>query len=153
MTRVVITYGTFDLFHYGHLMLLRRLRALGDKLLVGVSTDEFNQVKGKRTIIPFDHRIALVGAVRYVDECFAEHHWEQKRDDILRFKATVFAMGDDWQGKFDHLKSLCEVVYLPRTENISSTEIKYTLNTKLVDELDRISGAVDKLQDIVKALR
>ena len=153
MTRVVITYGTFDWFHYGHLMLLQRLKALGDKLVVGVSTDAFNAVKGKRTIIPFDHRIALVGAVRHVDACFAEDNWAQKPDDIRRFGATVFAMGQDWEGKFDALKAHCEVVYLPRTDNISSTDIKYTLNSQLVDELSRISSAVDSLQTIVKALR
>lgn len=153
MTRTVITYGTFDLFHYGHLRLLERLRAMGDRLVVGVSTDEFNELKGKRTIIPFEHRLALVAAVKHVDCCFAEESWNQKESDIRRFGASVFAMGDDWVGKFDHLKVMCEVAYLPRTENISSSEIKYALNSKLLLEIGKISEALATLDAVVRALR
>lgn len=126
-TRTILTYGTFDLFHVGHLNLLRRLKALGDRLIVGVSTDEFNALKGKRTVMPYEHRAQIVGAMRYVDEVIPETCWEQKRDDIRRLEVATFAMGSDWQGKFDDLNDLCEVIYLPRTEYISSTEVKRTV--------------------------
>lgn len=124
MTRKVITYGTFDLFHIGHIRLLERLAALGDHLTVCVSTDEFNAVKGKTAVMSWEQRAALVGACRYVDRVLPEKGWGQKREDILREKIDVFAMGDDWEGKFDDLKDLCEVVYLPRTKDVSSTSLK-----------------------------
>ena len=122
--KTVLTYGTFDLFHIGHLNLLKRARALGDKLIVAVSTDEFNATKGKTTLMPFEHRVELVRSVRYVDEVIAEHQWEQKIVDVQQHKVDVFVMGSDWQGKFDFLKPYCEVVYLPRTDNVSSTDLK-----------------------------
>ena len=122
--KTVLTYGTFDLFHIGHLNLLKRARALGDKLIVAVSTDEFNATKGKTTLMPFEHRVELVRSVRYVDEVIAEHQWEQKIADVQQHKVDVFVMGSDWQGKFDFLKPYCEVVYLPRTDNVSSTDLK-----------------------------
>src|SRR5690606_20365077 len=99
----VITYGTFDLFHIGHVNLLRRLRALGDRLVVGCSTDEFNALKGKKTVMPYEHRAQILAALRYVDAVFPEANWEQKRDDILRERADIFAMGEDWAGRFDDL--------------------------------------------------
>ncbi|MBK6800159.1 adenylyltransferase/cytidyltransferase family protein [Novosphingobium sp.] len=120
----VLTYGTFDLFHIGHLRLIQRLRALGDRLVVGISTDEFNARKGKQSIIPYADRAAIVAAIRGVDEVFPEHDWSQKADDIQRFGADIFAMGDDWAGKFDDLAQYCSVVYLERTAGISSTKIK-----------------------------
>lgn len=126
-SRTILTYGTFDLFHVGHLNLLRRLKALGERLIVGVSTDEFNALKGKRTVMPYEHRAQIVAAMRYVDEVIPETCWEQKRDDIHRLDVSTFAMGSDWQGKFDDLKDICEVIYLPRTEYISSTEVKKTV--------------------------
>lgn len=122
--KTVLTYGTFDLFHIGHLNLLKRARALGDKLIVAVSTDEFNATKGKTTLMPFEHRVELVRSVRYVDEVIAEHQWEQKIVDVQQHKVDVFVMGSDWQGKFDFLKPYCDVVYLPRTDNVSSTDLK-----------------------------
>jgi glycerol-3-phosphate cytidylyltransferase len=122
--KTVLTYGTFDLFHIGHLNLLKRARALGDKLIVAVSTDEFNATKGKTTLMPFEHRVELVRSVRYVDEVIAEHQWEQKIADVQQHKVDVFVMGSDWQGKFDFLTPYCEVVYLPRTDNVSSTDLK-----------------------------
>jgi glycerol-3-phosphate cytidylyltransferase len=121
---VILTYGTFDMFHIGHLQLLRRLRDMGTQLIVGVSTDEFNARKGKRAVVPFDDRAAIVAGVRYVDHVIAEHDWAQKRGDILAHDVEIFGMGDDWLHKFDDLTDLCRVVYLPRTPNISSTEIK-----------------------------
>ena len=122
--KTVLTYGTFDLFHIGHLNLLKRARELGDKLIVAVSTDEFNVTKGKTTLMPFEHRVELVRSVRFVDEVIAESNWEQKISDVQQHKVDVFVMGSDWQGKFDFLKPYCEVVYLPRTDNVSSTELK-----------------------------
>ncbi len=127
--RTVITYGTFDLFHVGHLSLLQRLAKLGDRLIVAVSTDEFNQSKGKRTVIPFHDRCEVVSALKCVDMVIPETCWEQKAPDIRRYGAAVLGMGDDWQGRFDDLGSLCDVVYLPRTPGISSTQIKQAIAT------------------------
>jgi glycerol-3-phosphate cytidylyltransferase len=121
---VGITYGTFDLFHIGHLRILERTRALCDRLVVGVSTDEFNALKGKRTAVPFDDRAAIVKALRWVDEVIPETSWEQKPGDIQRLGVDVLVMGNDWAGKFDHLKAFCDVVYLPRTPGISTTELR-----------------------------
>lgn len=126
---VVITYGTFDLFHYGHLRLLERAAALGDKLVVGVSTDEFNRIKGKQCVQPYEERAAIVAALKVVDAVFPEYCWEQKIDDIKRWKATIFVMGDDWRGKFDHLHAYCRVVYLERTPGISTTARKELLTS------------------------
>jgi glycerol-3-phosphate cytidylyltransferase len=123
----VITYGTFDLFHIGHLRLLERARALGDRLIVAVSSDEFNEDKGKNTIIPYADRVAIVKAIKCVDLVIPEHTWDQKQNDIREHDVSVFVMGDDWKGEFDQLKELCEVVYLPRTENISTTELKRSM--------------------------
>lgn len=125
----VITYGTFDLLHYGHIELLRRAKALGDYLIVALSTDEFNEnEKHKKSYFSYDRRRALVEAVRYVDLVIPEVSWEQKADDIKRLGVDVFVIGDDWKGKFDHLSELCEVVYLPRTPEISSSMIKKKLS-------------------------
>lgn len=127
--KTVITYGTFDLFHVGHVNLLKRARELGDRLVVAVSTDEFNlQEKGKTTIVPYEHRVKVLESCRYVDMVIPEHGWAQKEHDIQKYGVDVFVMGDDWLGKFDELKSLCEVVYFPRTQNISSSEIKNALS-------------------------
>ena len=123
MSRVV-TYGTFDLLHVGHLRLLERARALGSSLAVGVSTEAFNAVKGKEAVVPFEERCELLLGLACVDEVFAEETWEQKKADIARLQAKVFAMGSDWAGEFDHLAVMCEVVYLPRTEFISSTVLR-----------------------------
>lgn len=122
--KTVITYGTFDLFHVGHLKLLERARALGDRLIVAVSTDTFNEGKGKRTVIPYADRAAIVQALQVVDAVIPEESWEQKTEDIRRLGVDVFVMGEDWKGKFDELKALCEVVYLPRTALVSTTSIK-----------------------------
>lgn len=123
----VLTYGTFDIFHIGHLRLLQRLRALGDHLTVGVSTDAFNALKGKTTLVPYEDRAALVAACRFVDAVIPEEHWEQKRTDVQRLGISVFGMGGDWEGRFDELNDVCRVVYLPRTVGISSTELKARL--------------------------
>jgi len=121
---VAITYGTYDLFHVGHLNLFRRIKEQWDTLVVAVSTDEFNALKGKRSAVPFEDRIALVRGCRYVDLAIPETDWAQKTQDIRRYGVQAFVMGDDWQGRFDELKALCEVVYLPRTQGVSSSELK-----------------------------
>ncbi len=129
--KTVLTYGTFDLFHIGHLRLLERAKALSDggKLIVAISTDEFNwNMKQKRSAIPYADRAAIVGALKCVDLVIPEESWEQKVNDIEKYKVDTFVMGDDWVGKFDFLKSHCDVVYLSRTEGISSTQIKKTLH-------------------------
>lgn len=123
--RKVITYGTFDLLHYGHINLFKRAKQLGDYLIVALSTDEFNQnEKNKMCYFSYEERKKLVEAIRFVDLVIPENSWEQKVDDIKEFKADVFVMGDDWKGKFDYLSEYCEVVYLERTPEISTTQIK-----------------------------
>ncbi len=123
----VITYGTFDLFHIGHLNILKRAKAQGDYLVVAVSTDEFNLIKDKICTYPYSDRAAIVEALKYVDEVIPENNWKQKIDDIKNNDIDIFVMGNDWTGKFDFLEELCEVVYLPRTDGISTTEIKSKL--------------------------
>lgn len=121
---IAITYGTYDLFHVGHVRLFMRIKARFDRLIVAVSTDEFNALKGKKSVMPYADRVELVSSCRHVDAVIPETHWEQKPDDIRRFGCTAFVMGDDWKGRFDELRSLCQVIYLPRTEGVSSTELK-----------------------------
>ena len=127
----IITYGTFDLFHIGHLRLLQRVKKLGDHLTVAVSTDEFNSIKGKKTLIPYEQRKEIVENVKCVDQVIPETCWEQKENDIQTFNIDIFAIGNDWEGKFDFLKKHCEVVYLPRTVDISSTDIKKQMDAFL----------------------
>ena len=124
----VITYGTFDLLHYGHINLLRRAKQHGDYLIVALSTDEFNlQEKRKKSYFSYEQRKQLLEAIRYVDLVIPEYSWEQKETDIKEFKIDTFVMGNDWEGKFDWLKEFCDVVYLERTPEISTTQIKEEL--------------------------
>ncbi|MEC2055453.1 glycerol-3-phosphate cytidylyltransferase [Peribacillus psychrosaccharolyticus] len=123
----VITYGTFDLLHWGHINLLKRAKALGDYLVVAISTDEFNDLKNKKAYHSFENRKMILEAIRYVDEVIPEDTWEQKKDDIIREGIDIFVMGDDWEGKFDELAEYCDVVYLPRTIGISTSMIKKDL--------------------------
>ena len=109
----VITYGTCALFHYGHMRILERAKSFGDYLIVAVSTEEFNAVKGKRCIYPSEYRSIIVASIKYVDQVIPENNWEQKVDDVTKYKIDVLVMGDDWEGKFDCLSNLCHVVYLP----------------------------------------
>ena len=128
LMKKVITYGTFDLLHAGHINILRRAKDLGDYLIVAVSSDEFNAIKGKKAYHSFEDRKLILEAIKYVDEVIPEEHWEQKVEDVVDHNVDVFVMGDDWVGEFDFLKDHCEVVYLPRTEGISTTKIKQDLN-------------------------
>lgn len=151
--KVIITYGTFDIFHVGHLNLFERMRALGDRLVVGVSTDSFNELKGKKTIMPYEERARIISALKCVDAVFPENDWQQKRDDILREKADIFVMGSDWAGHFDDLKGLCQVIYLPRTTGISSTDIKNVIKGEVRDELigikNSLIGVQSKISDLL----
>ncbi|KRE10463.1 glycerol-3-phosphate cytidylyltransferase [Bacillus sp. Root239] len=129
MTKV-ITYGTFDLIHYGHINLLERAKALGDSLIVGISTDEFNDIKGKHSFYSYENRKRILESIKYVDCVIGETNWEQKIEDIIKHDIDIFVMGDDWKGKFDFLQEYCQVIYLPRTEGISSTIVKQYLTNK-----------------------
>lgn len=120
----VITYGTFDLIHNGHINILRRAKELGDHLTVAISSDEFNAIKGKKAYHSYENRKLILEAIRYVDKVIPENEWEQKIDDVKNHDIDVFVMGDDWEGKFDFLSDYCEVIYLPRTVGISTTKIK-----------------------------
>jgi glycerol-3-phosphate cytidylyltransferase len=124
----VITYGTYDLFHVGHLNMLKRAKELGDYLIVAVSSDRFNwEEKGKKCFVKDVDRATIVEAIKYVDEVIFEDSWEQKKEDVVKYDVDVFVIGDDWEGEFDFLKEFCEVVYLSRTEGISTTQIKEEL--------------------------
>ena len=123
----VITYGTFDLLHIGHINLLRRAKEFGDYLIVGLSSDEFNLLKGKKAFFDFNERKKILESIKYVDNVIVENSWEQKILDIKKYNVDILVMGDDWFGKFDYLKEYCKVIYLPRTKNISTTFIKNKL--------------------------
>jgi glycerol-3-phosphate cytidylyltransferase len=120
----VLTYGTFDLLHWGHINLLQRAKEYGDYLVVAISTDEFNALKNKKAFHSYENRKFILEAIRYVDEVIPENTWEQKIEDVKKHDIDVFVMGDDWKGQFDFLKEFCEVIYLPRTVGISTTKIK-----------------------------
>lgn len=126
----VITYGTFDLLHWGHINILKRAKEMGDYLIVAISTDEFNRLKHKQSYHNFENRKMILEAIRYVDEVIPENSWDQKVEDVKKHDVNLFVMGDDWKGEFDFLKEHCEVVYLSRTEGISTSQIKTELASK-----------------------
>ncbi len=150
--KTVITYGTFDMFHIGHLKLLQRQKNLGDKLIVAVSTDEFNEEKNKKNLIPFEQRKEIIENIKCVDMVIAEEAWDQKIKDIEKYNVDIFSMGDDWEGKFDFLYEYCEVVYLPRTQNISTTTLKKSLSNFLSIPRDDLIKAFDILAALKKDL-
>ncbi|MGD7043300.1 glycerol-3-phosphate cytidylyltransferase [Jeotgalibacillus proteolyticus] len=125
--KTVLTYGTYDLLHWGHIHLLKRARDLGDELIVALSTDEFNELKHKDAYHSYEHRKLILESIQYVDKVIPEENWEQKISDVKTHKVDIFVMGDDWKGEFDFLKEYCEVVYLDRTNGISTTKIKKDL--------------------------
>ena len=127
--RRILTYGTFDLLHYGHIRLLKRAKQLGDYLVVALSTDEFNEIKGKKAYHNYETRKKMLEAIRYVDLVIPEENWEQKINDVEKYEVDIVVMGSDWAGsdKFNYLQDYCEVVYLDRTEGISTTKIKEDL--------------------------
>jgi len=148
----VLTYGTFDMFHIGHLNLLKRAKELGDELFVGLSTDEFNTIKGKKTFFPYEERKAIVESIKCVDFVFSEHDWEQKIEDIKKYNIDIFVIGDDWEGKFDHLKEYCEVVYLPRTRNISTSFLKSKIKSYLDINIKNIKKLNDEINNLINVL-
>ena len=149
MSVTVVTYGTFDLFHVGHVRLLKRLKAMGDKLVVGLSTDSFNQLKGKNVVIPFADRKEVLLSCRYVDDVFEEDCWEQKRHDLIRENADIFAIGDDWAGKFDDLEDIVKVLYLPRTKDISTTELKTVMREINEEKVREAKNVATHLVDLL----
>lgn len=151
----VLTYGTFDLFHIGHLNLINRLADMGDRLIIAVSTDEFNAGKGKTSVVSYEDRSRIISSIKGVDLVIPETSWEQKASDIKEHDVDIFAIGEDWTGKFDDLKELCDVVYLPRTDGISSTEIKQMLRvldpqhiTEMQDALSVMSRLLEHYRDL-----
>ena len=124
----IITYGTYDLLHYGHIELLRRAKEMGEYLIVALSTDEFNKLKNKKSYYDYEQRKMMLESIRYVDLVIPENDWEQKISDVEKYHVDTFIMGHDWEGEFDFLKDYCEVVYLPRTEGISTTKVKSDLS-------------------------
>lgn len=146
VSKVVITYGTFDMFHVGHLKLLQRLSEMADRVIVAVSTDEFNLGKGKKTLIPYEQRAQIVESIKYVDLVIPEESWEQKLQDVKKYDVDIFAIGEDWKGKFDFLSDLCEVRYLERTKDISTTELKRSLKNFLSIPQEDLRQAFEVLE-------
>lgn len=151
--KTILTYGTFDLLHVGHVRLIKRLKSLGHYLIVGVSTDEFNKEKGKASIYPFEERREIIESISLVDKVIPEHSWDQKVRDINEHRVDILAMGDDWAGKFDTLSSEVEVVYLPRTEGISTTDVRTVISRVEEDKLLALECAVDQVSRLVTKLR
>jgi len=150
MKKIILTYGTFDMFHIGHLRLLQRLSKLGDELIVAVSSDEFNEIKNKTVLIPYDQRAEIVQNISCVDKVIPEHNWEQKILDVQKYNVDVFAMGDDWTGEFDFLQEYCEVVYLERTKDISTTQLKKSLTNFLSIPKEDILNAFKVIETLKK---
>jgi glycerol-3-phosphate cytidylyltransferase len=148
--KIIITYGTFDMFHIGHLKLLQRLKELGDKLIVAVSTDEFNKGKGKKVMIPYEQRAEIIANIKCVDKVIPENTWEQKIEDIQKYNVDIFAIGDDWEGKFDFLKEYCEVIYLKRTQDISTTQLKKSLTNFMSIPKEDIINAFEVIELLKK---
>jgi len=150
MKTKIITYGTFDMFHIGHLKLLQRLSKMADELIVGISTDNFNSLKGKTTLIPYEQRAEIVSNIKCVSKVISEDNWEQKKEDIQKYNIDIFAMGNDWIGKFDFLEQYCKVIYLPRTKDISTTKLKKSLTNFLSIPKDDITHTFDVLETLRK---
>ncbi len=142
--KVVITYGTFDLLHYGHIRLLKRAKDMGDYLIVGLSTDKFNEEgKGKKAFFSYKIRKEILESVKYVDKIIPQHSFEQKVDDIINNHVDIHVSGDDWKGKWDYLRQYCEVIYLPRTKNISTSLIKESIS----NDKQRTKSSVITMQE------
>ena len=150
MQTTIITYGSFDMFHIGHLKLLQRLSKLGDELIVAVSTDEFNKIKNKMALIPYEQRAEIVANIKCVDKVIPEDNWEQKIDDIQKYNVDIFAIGNDWKGKFDFLKEHCDVIYLERTKDISTTQLKKSLTNFLSIPKEDILNAFKIIETLKK---
>lgn len=145
----IITYGTFDLLHVGHIRLLKRIKKLGDNLIVGLSTDEFNLVKGKKSIYSFADRKEILESLEYVDKVIPENNWEQKITDIKKHQVDLFVMGDDWSGKFDYLMEFTEVCYLPRTQGISTTDVKSVVGNISEEKKQALKNLLSEASKII----
>ena len=145
MSKTVITYGTFDMFYIGHLKLPQRQKELRDRLIVAVSTDRFNEEKNKKLLIPYEQRVEIVANIKCVDEVIAEESWGQEIADMEKHNVDIFSMGKDWEGKFDFLKEYCEVAYLERTKDISTTKLKRSLSNFLSIPREDLIKAFDIL--------
>jgi len=150
LEKTIITYGTFDMFHIGHLKLLQRLKNMADKLIVGISTDEFTLAKGKKVMIPYEQRAEIVENIKCVDKIIPEKSWEQKVTDVKKYGIDIFAIGDDWAGEFDFLKEHCEVVYLERTKDISTTQLKKSLTNFMSIPKEDIINAFEVIELLKK---
>ncbi len=150
MKKTIITYGTFDMFHIGHLRLLQRLKDMADELIVAISTDEFNRGKGKKVMIPYEQRAEIVANIKCVDKVIPEESWEQKVIDVKKYDINIFAIGDDWKGEFDFLKEYCEVVYLERTKDISTTKLKKSLTNFMSIPKEDIINAFEIIEALKK---
>lgn len=144
----VITYWTFDILHVGHINILRRARELWDHLTVAISSDEFNTIKNKKSFYSFEERKLMLEAIKYVDEVIPENDWEQKTRDVRERNIDIFVMGDDWEGKFNFLKEFCEVIYLPRTPDISTTKLKSDLKWLTEESIAKIEDAIVAIKDL-----
>ena len=148
----LITYGTFDLFHVGHVRLLKRISNLGDYLTVACSTDKFNSIKGKKCIFPYEERKEILESCSFVDRVIPENNWEQKIEDIEKYNIDLFVMCSDWTGKFDYLQESTNVLYLPRTENISSTNVKKAINAynqeTLISSINLLSQGLEEIKKL-----
>lgn len=140
------------MFHIGHLRLLERLKGMADELIVGVSTEDFNEIKNKKALMPFEQRVEVIASIGHVDKVIPEASWDQKIIDIQKYNVDLLGMGNDWRGKFDYLAKYCEVVYLERTENISTTALKMSLDKLLSVPREDIIRALDVLELLQKDL-
>lgn len=148
----IITYWTFDILHKWHINILKRAKELWDYLIVWISTDEFNSIKNKKSFYSYEERKYLLESIKYVDEVIPENNWFQKRDDILNNDISIFVMWDDWEWKFDELKDICEVRYLPRTPDISTTELKKVIKTLNNENIENIEKALDWIKELNKLI-
>jgi len=148
----IITYGTFDMLHKWHINILKRAKELWDYLIVWISSDEFNKIKDKTSFYSYEERKYLLEAIKYVDKVIPENHWEQKVEDIEKYDIDTFVMWNDWEGKFDELKEFCNVKYLERTPDISTTQLKWVLKSINSESIDKIEDVLDALKEFKKIL-
>lgn len=148
----IITYWTFDILHKWHINILKRAKELWDYLVVWISTDDFNNLKNKKSFYSYEERKYLLESIKYVDEVIPENDWAQKKEDIKKYSIDTFVMWDDWEWKFDELKELCEVIYLPRTPDISTTELKKVIKTLNKESIENIEKALDWIKELNKLI-
>lgn len=146
----ILTYWTFDLLHIWHINILKRAKELWDYLIVWLSSDEFNNIKNKKSFYSYEERKYLLESIKYVDEVISENNWEQKKDDIKKYWINTFVIWNDWEWKFDELKKLCNVIYLPRTPNISTTNLKKSLKILNSENINNIEKVLDWIKELNK---